>query len=380
MASVAPFVLAVPQATLDDLGARLRATRWPERETVADAGQGVPLDLVREVCAYWRDAYDWRRCEDVLNGLGQFTTEIDGLPIHVLHVRSPHADALPLLITHGWPGSVIEFLKVVGPLTDPTRHGGDATQAFHVVAPSLPGYGFSGKPAAPGWGIARIARAWAELMSRLGYRDYVAQGGDWGAMVTEALAVLAPLGCRAIHLNMLIAMPDDADLAALTPEEGAALADMQAFRASGSGYQALQSTRPQTLGYALTDSPVGQAAWILEKLAAWSDCGGDPRSVFTLDEMLDNIMLYWLTASGASSARLYWEHDAQVGLPKARVELPTGCTIFPKEMMRPSRRWAERRFADIIHWRAVDRGGHFAAFEQPAIFTDELRTTFATVR
>ena len=380
MTSIRPFLLDIPQKALDDLHVRLRATRWPERETVLDQSQGAPLDLVREVCAYWRDTYDWRRCEAVLNGLGQFTAELDGLAIHFLHIRSPQSDALPLLITHGWPGSVVEFLKVIGPLTDPVAHGGRAEDAFHIVAPSLPGYGFSAKPATPGWGVQRIARAWAGLMGALGYRDYVVQGGDWGAMVTDALGAMAPPDCRAIHLNMLIAMPDKADLASLTPEEGARLVAAKAFRDSGSGYQALQSTRPQTIGYALTDSPAGQAAWILEKIVAWSDCSGDPRSIFSFDEMLDNIMLYWLTAAGASSARLYWEHARGMGAPMPRVDMPTGCTIFPKEMMRPSRRWAERRFGNIIHWNEVDRGGHFAAWEQPAIFVEELRTTFAKVR
>ena len=380
MSEVEPFRLHVPDEQLYDLRRRLAATRWPERETVADASQGAPLEFVQDVCAHWAEHYDWRRCEAMLNGFGQFITEIDGLPIHFLHVRSPHDDARPLIITHGWPGSVIEFHKVIGPLGDPTAHGGRAEDAFHVVAPSLPGYGFSGKPPATGWTIARIARAWGELMRRLGYADYVAQGGDWGAMVTDSMASQAAPGCRGIHLNMVVAFHTPDDMRDPTPREADGIAAMQAFQRFGSGYQQLQSTRPQTIGYSLADSPVGQAAWILEKLSAWSDCGGDARAVLSKDEMLDNIMLYWLTGSGASSARLYWETAQPAGTSLGEIALPVACSIFPKELMRPARHWAERRMKNIVYWNEPDRGGHFAAFEQPELFVEEVRAGFAAIR
>lgn len=374
-----PFNLDISESALDDLRQRLAATRWPEPETVSDRSQGIPIAFMREMCDYWQHRYDWRRCEAMLNGFGQFMTEIDGLPIHFLHVRSPHEDALPLLITHGWPGSVIEFHKVIGPLTDPTAHGGKAEHAFHVIAPSLPGYGFSGRPAERGWTVSQIARAWDELMRRLGYRDYVAQGGDWGSLVTAAIGTQAPEDCRAIHINMLPCAPTAEDVAAATPEEMNLIEAMGAFQRAGSGYAMLQATRPQTIGYALVDSPVAQASWILEKFADWTDNDGDPRSVLSMDEMLDNVTLYWLTATGASSGRLYWEGGADPVVGQ-EVFLPMGCSMFPKEMLRCSRRWAERRFHNIIYWNEPVRGGHFAAFEQPALFVDELRSCFAQMR
>ena len=377
MSAIAPFELSIADEQLDDLRRRLAATRWPERETVNDASQGTPLDLVQDVCTYWLERYDWRRCETMLNGFGQFTTEIDGLPIHFLHVRSPHALARPLIITHGWPGSVIEFHKVIGPLTDPTQHGGRAEDAFHVVVPSLPGYGFSGKPVAPGWTIARTARAWGALMRRLGYDDYLAQGGDWGAMVTDSMASQAVPGCQGIHLNMVVAF--GAPSADATPRERHAAAVIEEFQQFGSGYQRLQSTRPQTIGYALADSPVGQAAWILEKLSAWSDCGGDARTVFTHDEILDNIMLYWLTNTGAWAARRYWETAQPGGMALGEVTLPVACSIF-KDVMQPVRGWAEPRFKNIVYWSEPERGGHFAAFEQPDLFVREVRAGFAAMR
>lgn len=372
------FELAIPDATLVDLRSRLANTRWPERETVDNWSQGVPLDRIKALCDYWARDYDWRRCETRLNALGQYRTGIDGLGIHFLHARSPHPDAMPLLLTHGWPGSVIEFLDVIGPLTDPVAHGGDARDAFHVVIPSLPGFGFSDKPTTTGWGVERIAAAWLTLMKRLGYARYVAQGGDWGAAVTTAIGALAPPECRGIHLNMPLIYPGKEDMSDLTAAEQASVAAMKFYRQSDSGYAKQQRTRPQTLGYGLTDSPAAQAAWIYEKFHAWTDNTGEPESALSRDAMLDNIMLYWLPATAASSARLYWESLAHFRTwPLA---LPVGVTIFPGEFSRPSRRWAERHYANIIHWNETDKGGHFAAFEQPQLFVTELRNCFRQVR
>jgi pimeloyl-ACP methyl ester carboxylesterase len=378
MSSVQPFNLRVPDVQLEDLRRRLATARWPECETVSDTAQGAPLEFVQDICAYWANGYDWRRCEAMLNGFGQFTTEIDGLSIHFLHIRSPHPDAMPLVMTHGWPGSVIEFHKVIGPLTDPTAHGGKAEDAFHLVLPSLPGYGFSGKPTTAGWNIVRIARAWGELMHRLGYTEFLAQGGDWGAIVTDSIASQAVAGCRGVHMNMVFAAPDMSDEP--TAREAEAIAAMQEFQDLGSGYQKLQSTRPQTIGYGLADSPVGQAAWILEKLSAWSDSGGDARTVLSKDEMIDNVMLYWLTNSGASSARLYWETAQPRGMALGAITLPVACTIFPKELMRPVRKSAALRMSNIVYWNEVTRGGHFAAFEQPELFVQEVRAGLALMR
>ena len=335
---IKPFTLAVDQASLDDLHRRLDQTRWPEKEPVDDWTQGAPLAKVRALCEYWRRGYDWRRAEAKLNGLGQFKTEIDGLGIHFLHVRSPHAGAMPLILTHGWPGSVMEFMKVIGPLTDPVAHGGRAEDAFHVVAPSLPGYAFSDKPTTAGWGVAKIAGAWITLMARLGYERWVAQGGDWGSAVTTGIGVARPPACAAIHVNMPLIFPDPEDLAAPTPAEQASLAAMAHYQDKDSGYSKQQGTRPQTLGYGLVDSPVGQAAWIYEKMWAWTDNKGAPEDALSLDEMLDNIMLYWLPATGASSARLYWESFGSFASTK--LDIPVGVSIYPKEIFRPSRRWA----------------------------------------
>lgn len=372
---IEPLTLDVPQALLDDLRERLVRTRWPERETAA--GQGVPLAVAREICSYWAQNYDWRRCEAALNGFGQFRTAIDGLGIHFLHVRSPEPNALPLLLTHGWPGSVVEFHKVIGPLSDPVCHGGRAEDAFHLVIPSLPGYGFSDRPTA-GWGLERIARAWITLMQRLGYGHFVAQGGDWGSGVTNAIATINPPGLRGIHLNMVLANPAPEDMADLTPAEQESLAALKRYRKDGNAYARQQMTRPQTLGYGLTDSPMGQAMWIYEKFCEWADCGGNARLVLSLDEMLDNIMLYWLPGNAASSARLYWESFRSFSANG--VDVPVGCSIFPAEIFRPSKRWVERKFSNLIHWRELEKGGHFAAFEQPEIFTAELRDAFRTLR
>ncbi len=378
--AIVPFDLDVPEADLDDLRARLRNTRWADRETVTDWSQGIPLAYVQELCAYWVDTYDWRRLEGRLNAIGQFRTEIDGLQIHFLHARSPEPDALPLLMTHGWPGSVVEFLKVIEPLVDPVSHGGDAADAFEVVCPSLPGYGFSDKPQVAGWGIGRIAAGWAELMSRLGFSRYGAQGGDWGAIVTTRLSNVDPQHLAGIHVNLAL-VPRDAIRAVGEPteEEQLALVAASEHRRFGSGYSGQQSTRPQTLGYGLVDSPAAQCAWIVEKFHAWTDNDGHPESVLTRDELLDNVMLYWLPGSGASSARLYWESYND---PAARepVDVPAGCSVFPKEVFPVSRRWVEQRFSDLRHFGRLDRGGHFAAFEQPELFVDEVRQFFRTVR
>jgi epoxide hydrolase len=373
------FSLQVPDADLDDLRDRLARTRWPEAETVEDWSQGIPLGYLRELCDYWAGPYDWRRAERQLNAFPQFRTEIDGLGIHFLHVRSPHEDALPLLITHGWPGSVVEFLKVIGPLTDPTTHGGQAGDAFHVVCPSLPGYGFSDKPATAGWGVPRIAAAWAELMSRLGYTRYGAQGGDWGAAVTMALGIAGSDALAGIHLNMPLADPAAlGDLGELTEREQAGLASFARYNEWDSGYSKQQSTRPQTVGYGLVDSPAGLCGWIVEKFWSWTDCNGHPENVLSRDELLDNVMLYWLPAAGASSARLYWESFGARDF--SPIAVPSGASIFPKEIFRISERWARTRFSDLRYWNELDRGGHFAAFEQPELFVAELRSFFGLVR
>jgi pimeloyl-ACP methyl ester carboxylesterase len=375
--AITPFKLNVPQSALDDLKGRLARTRWPERETVDGWQQGVPLAAARALVDHWQHDYDWRRCEAALNAVGQFTKEIDGLKVHFLHRRSPEPGALPIVITHGWPGSVIEFMKVIGPLTDPVTHGGRAQDAFHVVCPSLPGYGFSERPS-EGWPVPRIAKAWITLMKRLGYDRFVAQGGDWGSAVTTAIGASGDASVAGIHLNMVTVRPTPEDVANATDAEKASIESLQRYTKEGNGYSQQQASRPQTLGYGLVDSPVGQAMWIYEKFREWTDCDGIPEKALTRDEMLDDIMLYWLTGSGASSARLYWESFRAFGTDK--VTVPTGCSIFPKEIFRASRRWAERQYTNIVHWNELDRGGHFAAFEQPNLFVDEVRAAFRGLR
>jgi epoxide hydrolase len=382
---VTTFRIEIPETDLRDLRERLGRTRWPEEETVEDWSQGVPRGYIQELCGYWADGYDWRATEARLNAQPQFRTEIDGLGIHFIHVRSPHPDALPLVITHGWPGSIVEFLKVIGPLADPTAHGGDAADAFHVVCPSLPGYGFSDKPEQRGWNVERIAGAWVQLMARLGYERYGAQGGDWGTSISTSMGQQDPNHGAGIHLNPPIAAPDPATFNDLTEAEQAALADLEYRQEWESGYSAQQSTRPQTVGYGLVDSPVGLCAWIVEKFWAWTDCDGHPENVLTRDELLDNVMLYWLPGTGASSARLYWESIREVTKRFSQsnedtVTVPTGASIFPKEVPRPSRRWAEKRYTDIRYWNELNKGGHFAAFEQPDLFVHEVRSFFRQVR
>lgn len=381
MASPLPsvdFRVRIDDAAVADLRDRLRRTRWPEAETVDDWSQGVPLAYVQELCAWWADDYDMGLAERV-NAFPQAKATIDGLGIHFLHVRSPEADALPLVLTHGWPGSVTEFLDVIGPLADPVAHGGDAADAFHVVVPSLPGYGWSDAPSRAGWGLDRIGRAWHELMVGLDYDRYVAQGGDWGAALVACMGRQAPDGLVAIHTNMAITPPIEADLADLTDVELALLTDAGERTEGGLGYAQLQSTRPQTLGYGLSDSPAGQLAWIVEKFRAWTDCGGHPEGALTRQQMLDDVSTYWFTGTATSSARLYWESFTEVG-DAAPVGVPAGITLFPKELFRPSRRWAERTYTDLRWFEEVDRGGHFAALEQPALFVDQLRGCFRQFR
>jgi epoxide hydrolase len=370
-----PFRIDVPNEVLDDLQARLARTRWPEAECVDDWSQGMPLAYTRELAAYWADGYDWRSREAALNRFDQFITEIDGLDIHFIHQRSPHEDALPLVITHGWPGSIVEFHKVIEPLVNPAS--GRPEDAFHVVCPSLPGYGFSGKPTRTGWGVERIAQTWETLMRGLGYDRYGAQGGDWGAAITTQIGRNRG-HCIAIHLNMPIAFPPEGSGGDLTEVEQQALAAFAHHRRWGTGYSKQQSTRPQTLGYGLVDSPVGQLAWIIEKFWAWMDCEGYPENVLSRDELLDNVMLYWVTGSAASSARLYWE-SFNFFTGAGCVEVPTGVAVFPKEILPAVRRWCEAAY-NITHWSTMPRGGHFAAFEQPDLFVNDVRAFFANFR
>jgi pimeloyl-ACP methyl ester carboxylesterase len=367
---IRPFRISVTDEVLGDLRRRLRATRWPEKEPVDDWSQGVPLAYLQEVCRYWGDEYDWRAREAALNRFEQFTTAVDGLDIHFVHEPSPSPAAVPLLITHGWPGSVAEFSKVIDPLKDPAAFGGDPADAFHVVCPSLPGYGFSGKPRETGWGIERIAGAWCELMERLGYVRFVAQGGDWGAAVTTKLGERHADRVIGIHLNMPLAPPGPGDLDDPDDVERAAVAAMRHYDQWDSGYSKQQSTRPQTVGYGLTDSPVGQAAWILEKFWSWTDCDGHPENALSRDELLDQVMLYWVTGSAASSARLYWESFRKVDF--GMVPVPTGVAVFPREILKSSPRWASRRY-NLRRWTDMPRGGHFAALEQPDLFVAEVR-------
>ncbi|VIO76469.1 Soluble epoxide hydrolase [Bradyrhizobium ivorense] len=378
-AVINPFRIAVTDDVLDDLRTRLRRTRWPEAELVDDWSQGAPLQWIQDVCRYWAEDYDWRKREAQLNRFAQFTTEIDGLDIHFIHVRSKHPEARPLIITHGWPGSVVEFHKVIEPLTDPTAHGGSTADAFHVVCPSLPGFGFSAKPVTTGWGVDRIARAWAVLMARLGYGSYFAQGGDWGSAVTTAIGGLDAAHCAGIHITLAMSTRPNVE-GQPTPEETRALNGIKYYADWDSGYSKQQSTRPQTLGYGLTDSPSGQAAWILEKFWAWTDCDGHPENILSRDELLDNVMLYWVTATAASSARLYWESFGARKRTVHRVSVPTGVAVFPKEIVTPVRKWMEASFSNIRHWSEMPKGGHFSAFEQPELFVGDVRKFFRTLR
>jgi microsomal epoxide hydrolase len=373
------FQIAVEQAVLDDLGRRLRQTRYPDQIAESGWDYGADLTPVRRVVEYWRDDYDWRKHEAALNAFDHFRTRIDGQSIHFLHARSTHANALPLLISHGWPGSIVEFLEVIRPLTQPEQHGGDPADAFHVVCPSLPGYGFSEVTRTRGWDARRIAEAFSVLMARLGYDRYGAQGGDWGSVITSELGALDADHVCGIHLNMPLAFPDPS--IELTAEEKAIVAEMEQWDRDEAGYQKIQGTKPQTLGFGLTDSPAGLAAWITEKFRAWSDCGGDIESVFTLDQLLTNITIYWVTATITSSTRLYYEtfKGGRLALLEGRISVPTGVARFPKEIMRFPRKWVENHY-NVTHWTTMPRGGHFAAMEQPQLFIDDVRAFFRTTK
>ena len=381
--TIHPFILNVPQDDLDDLAHRLDRTRWPGASSVEDGRQGPPLTKVRALVDHWRHAYDWRRCEALLNGWGQHVTEIDGVDIHFLHIRSAHADAMPLLMTHGWPGSVLEFRHVIDPLVNPTKHGGDARDAFHLIIPSMPGFGFSGQPTEPGWSPARIAAAWTMLMARLGYDRWGAQGGDWGAMVTMILGHTAPEGLAGIHLNFVPFEPTPDEVANADEDERRMLGDAARYDAEYSAYMKLQGSRPQSVAFALADSPVGLAAWIYALFQDVSDSGGNPESVFALDEIIDDVMLYWLPNAGPSSARLYWEGVQAMrdgGMPREAMTTPAGISMFRREQVRLSRRWAEARFDNLVHFAEHAEGGHFAALERPDALVGDLRVTFATMR
>ncbi|HEX4016325.1 MAG TPA: epoxide hydrolase [Frankiaceae bacterium] len=375
---VRPFTVDISSDAIADLRERLGRTRWPNPEPVGDWSQGIPLAYTAELCRYWQTDYDFAAAQARLNAFPQFMTEIDGLDVHFLHARSPEPHALPLVLTHGWPGSIVEFLHVLGPLTDPAAHGGDPADAFHVVCPSLPGYGWSAKPSTVGWGIDHIGEAWIALMARLGYDRYGAQGGDWGSMVTASVGRQDPEHVVGIHLNMPVAAPDPETFGDLTPVEQKALDDLARHQKDGTGYSKEQSTKPQTLGYGLADSPAGQCAWVVEKFYEWTDNDGHPESAVARDALLDNVLVYWLTNSGASSARLYWESYARSNMDPIGVAM--GASIFPKEIIKMSQRWAAKRFTDIRYWNELERGGHFAALEQPEIFVNEVRSFFRLVR
>jgi len=379
---ITTFHLSIPQSELDDLQQRLARVRWPDPETVDDNSQGPRLARLQALVARWQDGYDWRRTEALLNGYEGYKTEIDGLGVHFLHIRSPEPDALPLLMTHGWPGSVLEFRHVIGPLTDPVAHGGKASDAFHLVLPTLPGFGFSDQPTAPGWNVERIADAWIELMKRLGYARWAAQGGDWGSAVTSALGFKAPPGLVGIHLNMMMFEPTEEEQAQATPHERGMIEDARRYDACYSGYMKLQSTRPQQAGFGLADSPTGLAAWIYTLIQDASENDGNVEDVFELDELIDNIMMYWVPNAGASAARLYWEANQSMGAgltPERPQPAKAGVSIFPGELRKASLRWAEKRFAQLVHFNELERGGHFAAWEVPDLFVDEVRKTFRSM-
>jgi pimeloyl-ACP methyl ester carboxylesterase len=385
--SIRPFRIHVPEKAITDLRRRIRETRWPDKETVADRSQGVQLAKLQELVRYWGSGYDWRKVEAQLNSLPQFMTNIDGVDIHFIHVRSRHKNTLPVIITHGWPGSVLELINLIDPLTNPTAHGGSAEDAFDVVIPSMPGYGFSARPSETGWGPDRIGRAWDVLMKRLGYSRYVAQGGDWGTVIANVMGRQAPAGLLGIHINLPTVVPPDVGAvlnaggpapAGLSEKERAAFDALDTFSKKNRAYSVMMATRPQTIGYALTDSPAGLAAWMYDYN------GGEPERLLTKDQFLDDVTLYWLTNSAASSARLYWENNnailSAVAQKTAEISLPVALTVFPQEIYRAPETWARHAYRDLIYFHEVDKGGHFAAWEQPQLFAEELRAAFRPLR
>jgi len=379
--TIRPFRIDIPQTDIDDLHDRLARTRWPHELPGVGWSRGVPLSYLQGLAEYWRTCYDWREHEAALNAFPQFTTTIDGANVHFLHVQSPESNAMPLVLTHGWPGSIVEFMQVIGPLTDPAAHGGDPADAFHLVVPSIPGFGFSGPTREIGWNVRRIARAWAELMRRLGYERYGAQGGDWGAAISRALGVADRDHVVGVHLNFLPVFPsgDPAELENLTEVERTRLATLERFATDLSGYVSIQSTRPQTLAYGLTDSPVGQLAWIVEKFKEWTDSRDAPEDAVDRDQMLTNVMLYWLTATARTSAEIYKE-DATTWRKTEVSATPTGIALFAREFGQPVRSLAERENTNIVHWSEFDRGGHFAAMEEPDLLVGDMRAFFRLLR
>lgn len=387
--AIRPFRVAVPEADISAMKRRVAETRWADAEPAPDDSQGVRRQTIEALLRYWATDYDWRKVEAKLNALPMFLTEIDGLDIHFIHVRSRHENALPMILTHGWPGSVLEFLKVIDPLTNPTAHGGVADDAFHVVVPSIPGFGFSAKPTSLGWGSDHIGRAWSVLMRRLGYDSYVSQGGDCGSVISQRMALQHVPGLLAVHLNMPAVVPADIARtlaagdpapASLSPKERAAFDQLEAFYRDNSAYAAMMNTRPQTIGYSLVDSPVGMAAWMYEKIAQWTYSGGHPERVLTRDEIIDDIALYWLTGSGASAARIYWEDHSNNFNARGLIDLPVAVSVFPGEIFRAPKSWAERCYKRLIYFNEASNGGHFAAWEQPQIFAEEVRAAFHPFR
>jgi len=381
MSDIKPYKIKISNEDLEDLKGRLSSTRWPEKETVEDWSQGVPLSYIKEVHDYWINEYDWRSREEYYNSLPQFITDIEGIDIHFIHIKSKHEEAQPLIMSHGWPGSIVEFHKVINSLVDPLSYGGKAEDAFHLVCPTLPGYGFSGKPTQRGTGVERIAELWDLLMNKIGYSEYFAQGGDWGSAITIAIGKQNRGSCKGLHVNMPFAPPTKEALENPSERDKMAFEGLNYYQEWGSGYSKQQSTRPQTLGYGLADSPIGQASWIIEKFYEWTDCDGHPENILNKEELLDNIMFYWLTKSASSSARLYWESFGSFGgNPEEKLEIPIGCSIFPKEISRTPRSWAEQVYSNIVYWNELEKGGHFAAFEQPELFINEIRSCFRIIR
>ena len=387
--AIHPFKVAIPQADIVAMKRRIAATRWADAEPVGDDTQGMRRRTLEPLMAYWAGDYDWRKVEARLNALPMFVTEIDGLDIQFIHVRSRHADAMPMILTHGWPGSILEFLKVIDPLTNPTAYGGEAKDAFHLVIPSIPGFGFSTKPTVPGWGSDHIGRAWSQLMLRLGYDRYVSQGGDCGSVISQRMALQKVPGLIGIHLNMPAVVPaeiahvlaaGDPAPATLSPKERAAFDQLEAFYRDNSAYAAMMNTRPQTIGYALVDSPVGMAAWMYEKISQWTYSGGDPLKVLTRDEILDDFSLYWLTATGASAARIYWEDHSNNFNARGVIDLPVAVSVFPGEIFRAPETWARRAYTNLFYFHEASNGGHFAAWEQPQVFVEEVRAAFHSLR